>query len=76
MNYSNTISFIKFSPFSEKKKSTKNILKKKKNFSETFSSLTNYSTDKNTDNVTKENSNIFLTNIKEKEKKKMMKIKL
>ena len=63
-------SIIKFSPFSEKKKSTKNILKKKKNFSETFSSLTNYSTDKNTDNVTKENSNFFLTNIKEKENSK------
>ncbi len=63
-----------FFPFSEEKKNSTKIIFKRNKFSETFNSFTNFTTDKNTNNITKDNSNIFLTNIKEKENSKDNKI--
>ena len=63
-----------FFPFSEEKKNSTKIIFKRNKFSETFNSFTNFTTYKNTNNITKDNSNIFLTNIKEKENSKDNKI--
>ncbi len=61
-------------PFSEEKKTSTRIIFKRNKFCETFNSFTNFSTDKNTNNITKDNSNVFLTNIKDKENSKDDKI--
>ena len=57
-------------PFSEEKKSSTRIIFKRNKFSETFNSFSNFSIDKNINNITKDNSNVFLTNIKDKENSK------